>query len=104
MFKYPNQFFVTGKLSDHDFLLLNQTLKTRPCETFLLRHSLAKVNSLPLKIHPHCIKRYNNCIPLERLDTQRHAYQKIFAGKKIEMIFQRNLLRKLSYVLYVEVK
>ena len=47
VFKYPTQFFVTGKLSDHDFPLLNQALKTRPCETFLLRHSLAKVNSLP---------------------------------------------------------
>lgn len=42
----PN-LFVRGKISDRDFLHMDQTWKRRPCRpTFLLSDSLAQVNYL----------------------------------------------------------
>ena len=37
-------FFVKGKISDGDFLHIDQTLKPRPSGLFLLSHLLAKLN------------------------------------------------------------
>ena len=42
-----NFFFVKAGISDRDFLLIYQALKTRPCRPSLLRNSPAKVNSIP---------------------------------------------------------
>ena len=62
----PTDFFVKGKISDREFLHIDQSLKPRPCRPFLLSHLLAK-GTIYLK-HLH-ISRENTFIPLERLDN-----------------------------------
>ena len=58
--------YCKGKISDRDFLKTGQALKLTPCGSFLLSQSHAKVNCLPSNTY---IKRYNSCIPQERLDS-----------------------------------
>ena len=57
---------VKGKISDREFLHIDQSLKPRPCRPFLIGHLLAK-GTIYLK-HLH-ISRVNTFIPLERLDN-----------------------------------
>ena len=42
----PN-FSVNGRISNLEFLLLEQAMKPRPCRRFVLSHLLAKANYLP---------------------------------------------------------